>query len=83
MSLLRRTIKKPPTLRSNPQSADDEEYEVVGGIDLHRGYSRPRVIDEDITDEDELSDHVKFRLWLARQMALMKYQEALLVKTSK
>jgi aromatic ring-cleaving dioxygenase len=25
--------------------------------------------------EDELSDHVKFRLWLARQLALKKYQE--------
>jgi hypothetical protein len=26
--------------------------------------------------EDELSDYVKFRLWLARQMALAKYREA-------
>jgi len=25
--------------------------------------------------EDELSDHVKFRLWLARQLALAKYKE--------
>jgi hypothetical protein len=25
--------------------------------------------------EDELSDYVKFRLWLARQMALAKYKE--------
>ena len=25
--------------------------------------------------EDELSDHVKFRLWLARQIALAKYKE--------
>jgi hypothetical protein len=24
---------------------------------------------------DELSDHVKFRLWLARQLALAKYKE--------
>ena len=26
--------------------------------------------------DDELSDYVKFRLWLARQMALAKYREA-------
>jgi hypothetical protein len=25
--------------------------------------------------EDELSDYVKFRLWLARQLALKKYKE--------
>ena len=25
--------------------------------------------------EDELSDYVKFRLWLARQMALAKYRK--------
>jgi hypothetical protein len=26
--------------------------------------------------EDELSDYVKFRLWLSRQMALAKYRKA-------
>ncbi len=26
--------------------------------------------------EDKLSDYVRFRLWLARQMALAKYKEA-------
>ena len=26
--------------------------------------------------EEELSDYVKFRLWLARQIALAKYREA-------
>jgi hypothetical protein len=26
--------------------------------------------------EDELSDYVKFRLWLARQIALAKYRKA-------
>ena len=25
--------------------------------------------------EDDLSDYVKFRLWLSRQLALMKYKE--------
>ena len=29
-----------------------------------------------LVEDDELSDYVKFRLWLARQMALAKYKEA-------
>ena len=28
-----------------------------------------------VHEDDVLSDHVKFRLWLARQLALKKYQE--------
>ena len=28
-----------------------------------------------LVHDDELSDHVKFRLWLARQLALAKYKE--------
>ena len=29
-----------------------------------------------IVEDDELSDYVKFRLWLSRQIALAKYREA-------
>ena len=28
-----------------------------------------------VVQSDELSDYVKFRLWLARQMAMAKYKE--------
>ena len=28
-----------------------------------------------IVEDDELSDYVKFRLWLARQIAMAKYEE--------
>ena len=28
-----------------------------------------------LVEDDELSDHVKFRLWLSRQIALAKYKE--------
>ena len=28
-----------------------------------------------LVEDDKLSDHVKFRLWLARKMALAKYKE--------
>jgi hypothetical protein len=42
-------------------------------MDLHRGYQRPKIIT--IDDDKDLSDHIKFRLWLARHIALMKYKE--------
>ena len=28
-----------------------------------------------LVEDDELSDYVKFRLWLARQLAIAKYKE--------
>ena len=28
-----------------------------------------------LVEDDELSDHVKFRLWISRQIALAKYKE--------
>ena len=28
-----------------------------------------------IVEDDELSDHVKFRLWLARQLAMKKFDQ--------
>lgn len=40
----------------------------------HRGYSRPKIINHE-SDTDELSDHVKFRLFLARNLAMKKFRE--------
>jgi aromatic ring-cleaving dioxygenase len=42
-------------------------------MDLHRGYQRPKIIT--IDDDKDLSDHIKFRLWLARNLALMRHKE--------
>ena len=71
MSLLRKTTRK-SQLRSNPKGLDDSDFEVNDDITFGRNRQSKqfgKVID------DELSDHVKFRLWLARQIALAKYRE--------
>jgi len=54
---------------------DDSEYEFEGDDYLHVGYRRPELIHVYFDEDVELSDHVKFRLWLARQLALKKYKE--------
>jgi len=41
---------------------------------LQIGYRRPKIFTA-LDTQDELSDYAKFRLWLARQLALKKYQE--------
>lgn len=60
-------------LRSNQE--DDVEYDGCDFYetehDLHRGYGSLRVVHED--DDEELSDYVKFRLMLARAMAMEAY----------
>ena len=72
MILLRKTQK--PLLRplSNLEENDDfvVDDEVTFGRNLRSRYFG-KIIHEDI----DLSDHVKFRLWLARQLALKKYTE--------
>jgi hypothetical protein len=59
------------------QSGNDP-YNVPDDEDILTGYGRRR--EEKINgvknDDIELSDYVKFRLFLARQLALAKYQEA-------
>lgn len=80
MSLLRKTRRSQSTLlqpRSNPGQLDDSE-ELILDNDTHVGYRRPKVITDTVDfndDNEELSDYVKFRLFLARQLALKKYQE--------
>jgi len=40
---------------------------------IHRGYSRPRI--EELEEDDDLPEYIKWRLFLARQLALLKYKE--------
>ena len=76
-------IRKPKLLRSNPSRLllyihgspiwfiiDDED--ILSGYRIPNGPKRPK---DDNYEEDDLSEYVKFRLWLARQLALRKYQE--------
>jgi hypothetical protein len=71
VSLLRKTTRKIQP-RSNPKGLDDSDYEINDEVTFGRNRQSNqfgKIVD------DELSDHVKFRLWLARQIALAKYRE--------
>lgn len=75
-NLSKAKIKKPKLLRSNPH----RKTSLANGIDtevddedLYVARSHPKLKDED--DEDAISDDVRWRLFLARQLALMKYRE--------
>jgi hypothetical protein len=67
-------LKKPRSPLASNYNVDDndDDYDDVYQ-DIHVGHRRPRVIDE--PESEELSEHVLFRLFLARQLALMKYKE--------
>lgn len=74
-----RLIRKPKLLRSNPTRLSL----IVNGnnfgffIDdegILSGYRTPRVIKPILTDDD-LSDYVKLRLFLARELAIRRYHE--------
>ena len=54
---------------SNLEIDDNDDCIVDGGQDLHRGYSRPKLV------HDDLSDYVKLRLLAARLKAMEKFRE--------
>jgi hypothetical protein len=56
-------------LRANPGDVVDDE-------DIYVVWRRPEFPDSSIYDDDEeLSDYVKFRLLVARILAMQKYRE--------
>lgn len=76
-------IKKPKLLRSNPirfsllNLQDSNDDIVIGDEDLYVGYRRPEVVKDSLqVDDDELPEHIRWKLFLARQVALLKYKEA-------
>lgn len=83
MSLLRQSPLKPKLLRSNPHRValviidgfDPLEIEINDDF-IYVGYTRrPDELDFiPDNDDDELSDYVKLRLFLAREMALRAYK---------
>ena len=52
-------------------SIDDNDEDDADILDLHTGYRRPRVVDN---DDEELSDYVKLRLAVARARAMEIYR---------
>jgi hypothetical protein len=72
VSLLRKTTRK-SLLRSNPKGLDDSDFEVNDEVTF--GRNRQATQFGKIVEDDDLSDHVKFRLWLARQLAMAKHRK--------
>jgi hypothetical protein len=75
---LKRTTKSLLTqlqLRSDLEEGDDCFCEELA---LHVAYRRPELVQDAkiVDDDDELPEHIRWRLFLARQIALAKYREA-------
>jgi hypothetical protein len=74
-------IPKPKLLRSNPLRKSlilggSDPYNTIDDEDIITSYRRRDLNKFKTFDsEDEVSDYVKFRLFLARNLALMKLQE--------
>ncbi len=82
LSLLikRPSLSKASLLRSKPirvivLELEDSELEVELEDSAHRGYSRPRVQDDNEDDPDYVPEHIRWKLFLARQAALIKYRQ--------
>jgi hypothetical protein len=69
---LKQTQSRPLLQRSK---FDLEDSDLIIDDEVTYGRNR-RAVEFGKVVEDELSDYVKFRLWLARQMAMAKYREA-------
>jgi hypothetical protein len=62
------------TLNQLSEVDDDDNYDIVD-LDLHRSYSRPKLVSSNLWDDDsELPDHIIKRLELARMSALEAYR---------
>jgi hypothetical protein len=76
-------IKKPKLLRSNPLRLSSivlngsDPANTIDDEDLYVSYRRPEApkFKPIVDDDEELSDYVKTRLFIARQLAMAKYRE--------
>jgi hypothetical protein len=75
--LLKRTTKSLLTqlqLRSDLEDSDDCFCEELV---FHVSYRRPELVQDSkvVDDDDELPEHIRWKLFLARQLALAKFRE--------
>ena len=76
MTVLRRThLKQTQSLLFQQSKFDLEDSDLIIDDEVTFGRNRRSAEFGKVVDEDELSDYVKFRLWLARQRAMAKYKE--------
>ena len=77
MTVQRRThLKQTQSLLPQQSKVDLDDSDLI--IDDEVTFGRNRRSEEfgKIVQSDELSDYVKFRLWLARQLAMRAYEKA-------
>ena len=75
MTVQRRThLKQTQSLLFQQSKFDLEDSDLILDDEITFGRNR-RSAEFGKVIEDELSDYVKFRLWLARQLAMAKYKE--------
>ena len=65
-------IVKSKVHRAQPFGLDDSDDDIVQNDDLATGYRRRDL--NKIEHEDGISEYVRWRLFLARQLAMMKYR---------
>ena len=76
MSLLRKThLKQTQSQPLSKNELDDSVLIIDDEVKFGRNL-RSRDFGKIVQDEYELSDYVKLRLWLARQLALRSYEKA-------
>jgi hypothetical protein len=75
VTVQRRThLKQTQSLLFQQSKFDLEDSDLILDDEITFGRNR-RSAEFGKVIEDELSDYVKFRLWLARQLAMAKYKE--------
>ena len=75
MTVQRRThLKQTQSLLFQQSKFDLEDSDLIIDDEVTFGRNR-RSAEFGQVVEDKLSDYVKFRLWLSRQMAMAKYKE--------
>ena len=76
MTVLRRThLKQTQSLLFQQSKFDLEDSDLIIDDEVTFGRNRRSAEYGKVVQSDELSDYVKFRLWLARQRAMAKYKE--------
>jgi len=77
VSLLRKSqLKQTQSLLPHQSKFDLDDSDLIIDDEVTVGRNlKARDFGKVVHEDVELSDHVKFRLWLARQLAMKKYDE--------
>ena len=77
MTVQRRThLKQTQSLLFQQSKFDLEDSDLIIDDEITFGRNRRSAEFGKVVEDDELSDYVKFRLWLARQLAMRAYEKA-------